>query len=514
LATSHPPGAVIGERFIALPDLRGRGARLAGALRARGIGQDGSVALLLRNDAPFLDAMLAAAQLGAYPVPMNWHFKAEELRYILEDSGARVLVAHADLLRQLQGMVPPGVCVIVVRTPEHIATAYNVTTEQGMPPHGAEEYEAVLAAAEPYTDFSLVGSRGSIVYTSGTTGRPKGVRRLALGADAAARFTKLSREWFGFRHGFRTVMAGPMYHSAPNTYTRASLTLDGLTVLMPKFDAEDLLRIIQDYRITHLHVVPTMMVRLLRLPAEARTRYDLSSLEFVIHGAAPCPPEVKRQMIEWWGPVIHEYYGATECGMVTRSSSAEWLARPGTVGRVWAGRRVKILRDDGLEAAPGEVGEIFLSLDLVPQFTYHNADQARRDIEREGLITNGDMGYLDADGFLFLVDRKKDMVISGGVNIYPAEIEGELSAHPAVGDCAVLGIPDEEFGERVIALVVKQVGADVSEGALQEYLRGRLAGFKVPRQVKFVDALPRDPSGKLMKRQLREPYWAARTTRI
>jgi long-chain acyl-CoA synthetase len=514
LATPHPPGAVIGDRFYALPDLRVRGARLAGALRARGVGQDGSVALLLRNDAPFLDAMLAAAQLGAYPVPMNWHFKAEELRYILEDSGARVLIAHADLLRQLHGMLPPGVQVIAVRTPEHIAAAYGVAAAHCIPPAGVDEYEAVVAGAEPYADRSLVGSRGSIVYTSGTTGRPKGVRRLPLDAEAAVRFTRLSQDWFGFRHGFRTVMAGPMYHSAPNTYTRASLSLDGLTVLMAKFDAEELLRIIQDYRITHIHLVPTMMVRLLRLPSDVRARYDLSSLEFVIHGAAPCPAEVKRQLIEWWGPVIHEYYAATECGMVTRSSSEEWLARPGTVGRVWSGRRVKILREDGRDAATGEVGEIYLSLDLVPQFTYHNADQARRDIEREGLITNGDMGYLDAAGYLFLVDRKKDMVISGGVNIYPAEIESELSMHPAVGDCAVLGIPDEEFGEKVIALVVKQAGAETNERALQDYLRGKLAGFKVPRQVKFVDALPRDPSGKLMKRQLREPYWAARTTRI
>ena len=325
----------------------------------------------------------------------------------------------------------------------------------------------------------------------------------------------LSQQWFDLRPGVRTVMAGPTYHSAPNTYTRSVLASGGSIALMPRFDAEELLALIERDRITHLHLVPTMFVRLLRLPAAVLQRYDHSSLEFVVHGAAPCSPEVKRAMIAWWGPVIHEYYGATETGMVSRSSTAEWLQRPGTLGRAWPGREIRVYADDGRRCAAGEVGEIYVGLQGVPEFTYQNAAHERVAIGRDGLVSNGDVGYLDADGYLFLVDRKKDVVISGGANIYPAEIECVLIDHAAVADCAVIGIPDEEFGERLLAFVQpREPAVPPTAGELTQFLRSRLAGLKVPREFRFVPALPRDDSGKLMKRKLRDPYWAGRSSKI
>jgi len=340
------------------------------------------------------------------------------------------------------------------------------------------------------------------------------VRRFPLDEQEARRFASLSQQWFDLRPGIRTVMAGPMYHSAPNTYTRSVLQSGGSIVLMPRFDAQELLALIERHRITHLHLVPTMFVRLLRLPEEVKARYDVSSLQFVVHGAAPCSHETKMAMIAWWGPILHEYYAATETGMVSRSSSQEWLARPGTLGKAWPGREIRVYGDDGMPLGAGQVGEVYVGLQGVPNFTYQNAAEQRSRIERDGLVTNGDVGYLDEDGYLFLVDRKKDMVISGGVNIYPAEIECALAEHPDVADVAVIGIPDEEYGEKVAAFVLASEGARPTEDALKAYLRQRLANFKVPRVFMFVDELPRDDSGKLMKRKLRDPYWAERATAI
>jgi len=506
--------AAVGDRRVSLALLRERGARLASALAAEGIGEDDSVALLMRNDLCLLETMIATAQLGAYLVPINWHQKGEEVRFILEDSGAKVLLAHADLLAAVPGAVPDGVRVFAAPTPPELARSYGVAAEQCAIAPGVAALDALIAAQAPMTDTTRVGSRGSIVYTSGTTGRPKGVRRFALEPAAARRFGELSEQWFALRPGIRTVMAGPMYHSAPSTYTRAVLRSGGSIVLMPRFDAEALLALIERERISHIHMVPTMFVRLLKLPEEVRRRYDTSSLEFVIHGAAPCSRELKHAMIEWWGPVIHEYYAATETGMVSRSSSAEWLARPGTVGKAWPGREIRIYADDGRLLGPGEPGEIYVSLAGVPNFTYQNADAQRREIDREGLVTNGDVGYLDEAGYLFLVDRKRDVVISGGVNIYPAEIEGALAAHPKVADSAVIGIPDEEYGEKLAAFVLLSAGETATGDELRLFLRERMSHYKVPRQFTFVQELPRDDSGKLMKRKLRDAYWQGREVKI
>ena len=506
--------AVFGERRVPLAALRERGARLATALVAAGIGEDDSVALLMRNDLCLLEAMIATAQLGAYLVPINWHQKGDEVHFILEDSGAKVLLTHADLLAGVSGALPSGLRVIVAPTPPELAIPYGVAAEQCQLPPDFTSLDEFIEGHAPMADTTRVGSRGSIVYTSGTTGRPKGVRRFALDPAAAKRFGELSGQWFDLRPGIRTAMAGPMYHSAPSTYTRAVLRSGGSIVLMPRFDAEELLALIERERISHIHMVPTMFVRMLRLPEEVRRRYDTSSLEFVIHGAAPCSREVKQTMIEWWGPVIHEYYAATETGMVSRSSSEEWLARPGTVGRAWSGREIRIYADDGRQLGPGEPGEIYVSLAGVPNFTYQNADAQRREIDRDGLVTNGDVGYFDDAGYLFLVDRKRDMVISGGVNIYPAEIEGALAAHPKVVDSAVIGIPDEEFGEKLAAFVMLCAGEQATEEELRGFLRDKISHYKVPRQFNFVTQLPRDDSGKLMKRKLRDTYWQGRTVKI
>ena len=321
-------------------------------------------------------------------------------------------------------------------------------------------------------------------------------------------------EGFGLRPGANVLMNGPMYHSAPAAYARTALYIECNIHLMPRFDAEELLRLIDRHGITHMHMVPTMFVRLLALPDGVKAKYDLSTLESVIHGAAPCPPEVKRKMIEWWGPVIKEYYGSTEAGLVTLASSEDWLARPGTVGRPAPETEVRIYDGESNLLPANTEGDIYMSIQNLTDFTYHKRDEDRAEIERDGFVTNGDVGYLDDEGYLFLCDRKRDMVISGGVNIYPAEIEAVLIDAPGVADCAVFGIPDDQFGEAVAAAVTLTPGSEPSEAEIQDHLRQHLAGYKLPRLIAFHDSLPREDSGKIFKRKLREPYWRDAGRRI
>jgi long-chain acyl-CoA synthetase len=311
-----------------------------------------------------------------------------------------------------------------------------------------------------------------------------------------------------------TVVTGPMYHSAPNAYGLFAARAGGTVILQPRFDPEELLQLIEAHRVTHLHMVPIMFHRLLKLPEEVKRKYDLSSLKFVVHAAAPCPPPTKREMIEWWGPVIEEYYGATEVGIVVSCNSQEWLAHPGTVGRPIPEADVRIIDKDGNDVPQGEVGEVVSRNRLINDFTYHGDDAKRRDTEKVGLIAPGDIGYFDKDGFLYLCDRAKDMIISGGVNIYPAEIEAELLKMPGVADCAVFGIPDEEYGEAICAVVQPGEGSGLDEAAVKAYLRERVAGYKVPKRVELAADLPREDSGKIFKRKLREPFWAGLERRI
>ncbi len=502
------PGVTAGDRFRSWADIQANAARAASGLAALGVGEDSSVALMLRNDFPTFEANMAASQLGAYPVPINWHYTPEEAGYILQDCGARVLVVHADLLAQIAPGVPASVKVLVVPTPPEIAAAYNVPAEKAKAPAGAELWQDFVAASPPRTDPPKL-ARGSMIYTSGTTGRPKGVRRRpstpeqqAAGAAEAATFWGLKPDPDAV-----ALMNGPMYHSAPAAYGMASARLGLHIVLQARFEAEDMLRLIDKHGVSHMHIVPTMFVRLLRLPQEVRQRYDVSSLRFITHGAAPCAPAVKRQMIEWWGPVINEYYGATETGVVVWHGSADALRKPGTVGRLVPGGTLRIVDEEGQDVKQGEVGEIYVRGPNLSEFTYNNDDAKRKEVGLGDLVTVGDVGYQDADGFLFLCDRKRDMIISGGVNIYPAEIEGALIQMPGVRDCAVFGIPDEEFGEQICAYVEPQPEAGLDASQVRAWLGEHLARYKVPKVVEFSAALPREDSGKIFKRKLRAPYW-------
>ncbi len=500
-------GALVsGARTVPTERLGERAARAARVLAGLGVGRGDSVAFCLRNDIPLFEGTYAAAMLGAYAVPMNWHFKAAEAAHVLRDSQAKVLVVHADMLPAIADSVPPYTTIIQVATPPEIGDAYGIAPAARDVPQAALDWRSALDAAAPR------GEPGcplpvSIIYTSGTTGVPKGVRRhpaTPAQLDAARRIFATT---YGFDGPVRAIATGPLYHSAPFSYAMRCIHFGGTLVLQPRFDAEELLRLVERHRITHFHIVPIMFARLLKLPEATRRRYDLSSLRFVLHGAAPCPVEVKRAMIDWWGPVIHEYYGSTETSLVTHCDSEEWLARPGTTGRPMDGVEVKILDGAGSEMPPGRSGDIYIRSARIPDFTYHNLDDVRRAIERDGFVTMGDIGYLDEDGYLFLNDRSRDMVISGGVNIYPAEIEAALHTMPGVQDCAVFGIPDDEYGERIAAVVEPRTGASLTADDVLAHLRPRLANYKLPSRIEFRSDLPREDSGKIFKRRLREPYW-------
>lgn len=499
---------VSGDRTLDAATFDERVARAASGFAALGLQPGDCAALLLRNDFAFMEASLAAVRLGAYAVPTNWHFKAEEVGYILTDCAAKVLVAHADLLADVAHAIPAGVQVIAVATPPEVGASYGIAPDRARPPAGALEWESWLAAQSIWQGPPLP-QPASMIYTSGTTGRPKGVRRKPLTPDLEARMADYRERVYGLKPGVRTMVPGPLYHSAPNAFALRAARVASLIALMPRFDPEAFLALVEKHRIEAMFMVPTMFVRLLKLPAEVRARYDISSLEFVMHAAAPCPPEVKRGMIDWLGPVVHEFYGSTESGAVTVVDSREWLERPGTVGQPVKGGAVRIFDDAGTRLEPGQVGEVYTRLEFLPEFTYHQLPEKRAEIDREGFITSGDVGYLDEAGYLFLRDRKRDMVISGGVNIYPAEIEAVLINCPGVKDCAVFGIPDGEFGEALLAVIEAQPDVPAPPVAeVRAYLVRHLAGYKVPKRIELRSDLPREDSGKIFKRRLRDPYWA------
>jgi long-chain acyl-CoA synthetase len=508
---------ISGERRLSSEALNERASRAASGLASLGVGKGDLIALYLRNDLPFFEATFAAGLLGAYPTPVNWHYAEAEARYLFENSGARAIIIHADLIEPIRAALPPGVPVLVVATPPEIAAAYGI--DAAPVPAGMTDWSTWLEGFGPY-EQPAAEAPGTVIYTSGTTGHPKGVRRKQPTAEEAAVSIRALSHAFGFADWLTrpdeivTVITGPMYHSAPNAYGSFSARLGAKVILEPRFDPEELLALIERYRVTHIHMVPIMFNRLLRLPDEVKSRYDLSSLRFVVHAAAPCPAPIKRAMIEWWGPVINEYYGSTETGAVVFCTSEEWLAHPGTVGRAMPGAEVKVIDEAGASLPAGGIGEVVARTLGLADFTYHGDDAKRAASEKVGLIAPGDIGYLDADGFLYLCDRAKDMIISGGANIYPAEIEAELHKMPGVADCGVFGIPDEEFGEAVCAVVQPMPGANLTEAEVKAYLRGLMAGYKVPKRVDFHAELPREDSGKIFKRKLREPFWEGLDRRI
>ena len=506
-------GIISGQRRRDHAEVADRAGRIAGGLQRLGVGQGDSVCILMRNDIAFIEAAYAAMQLGAYAVPVNWHFKPEEIHYILEDSGTRVLIGHADMLHQLRGTIPPGVTVLSAPTPPEILTNYRIDPDHLAAPDFAVDLESWLEAQQPY-DGEARPQPQNMIYTSGTTGHPKGVRRHAPTPEQSASAERMRAMIYGLKPGARALLPGPLYHSAPNSFGLRAGRLGGALVLMPRFEPEPFLALVEAERIDTVFMVPTMFIRLMKLPADVRRKYDISSLRHVIHAAAPCPADVKRAMIEWWGPVIHEFYGSTESGAVTFANSQDALNKPGTVGRIAPGAELRFIGEDGRLLPQGEIGEIYSRISGNPDFTYHNKPEKRAEIDREGFITSGDVGYIDQDGYVFICDRKRDMVISGGVNIYPAEIEAALHAVPGVHDCAVFGIPDEEFGEALMAVVEPQPGVTLDIAAIRAQLKAQLADYKVPKHVEILQNLPREDSGKIFKRRLRDPYWERAGRRI
>jgi long-chain acyl-CoA synthetase len=496
---------ISGDRSISYPDIMQRIAKAATGFKALGAGEAAPVAMMLRNDFALFETAFGAGAIGARIVPINWHLKGEEVGYILADSGAKLLVCHADLLPQIADGLPKDLSVLIVRTPPEIAAAYGVAEAATGVPAGATDFDLWREQQVPMDNPPKRAL--TMFYTSGTTGRPKGVKRGSMTPEQAAASERVGAIAYGLKPDNQIVlMNGPMYHSAPSSYGLMAFRHGSTIVLEPRFDPEDLLQLVEQHRVTNMHMVPTMFVRLLRLPDDAKSRYDLSSLRNVIHGAAPCPVHVKQAMIKWWGLVINEYLGSTETGVPIWHSSEEALKKPGTVGRTIEGGVVRIYRPDGTQCDVGEPGEIYMRQTSVPDFDYQGRPEARAEAGRDGLISVGDVGYLDEDGYLFMCDRKRDMVISGGVNIYPAEIESTLIGMDGIRDCAMFGVPDDEFGERLVGCVEIEDGLTISSADIQAYLKQRLANFKVPKEIHFLDALPRESTGKIFKRKLRDQY--------
>jgi long-chain acyl-CoA synthetase len=506
-------GIISGDRRRSHDEVAARAAKIAGGLEALGVKPGDCVCVLMRNDIAFIEAAYAVMTLGAYAVPINWHFKPEEVNYILTDTATQVLIGHEDLLAPLGSAVPAGVTVLSVPPPPEILSNYKIDPDTLGTPRGAQDLDAWLKE-QPAYDGPARPQPQNMIYTSGTTGHPKGVRRAAPTPDQVSFGETLRSMIYGLKPGARALLPGPLYHSAPNSFGLRSGKLGGALVLQPRFDPEQFLKIVQDEKIDTIFMVPTMFIRLLKLPEDVRKTYDVSSLRHIIHAAAPCPPDVKRAMIDWFGPVIYEFYGSTESSAVTFANSADALNKPGTVGKIAPGAELRFLGEDGKDVPKGGIGEIYSRIKGNPDFTYHNKPEKRAEIDREGFITSGDIGYIDEDGYVFICDRKRDMVISGGVNIYPAEIEAALHGLPGVHDCAVFGIPDAEFGEALMAVVEPQPGVSLDTEKLRRDLKTVLADYKVPKHIEIGRDLPREDSGKIFKRRLRDPYWEAAGRRI
>ncbi|PZG18218.1 AMP-binding protein [Nonomuraea aridisoli] len=487
-------------------ELNTRVDRLARALLEAGLGAGDTIAVHSANRREYFEVMAAASHIGLRYVLVNWHWTADELRYVLRDAGVRALFSDPAFAAQASLAV------------DGLDLPILISFGTGMP--GFTSYEQFLAAApdgEP--EEQVMG--GPMFYTSGTTGRPKGVSRKRPTTGTPVEALSLASGHFATTFSVpdeaRTLLAGPVYHSAQWMFSFLALLGGSSVVMRRSFDPAETLRLIDRHAITNVHLVPTQFVRLLRLDPAARRSFSGGSLVAVWHGAAPCSPEVKRQIIEWMGPIVNEYYGSTEAGVNTIIGSRQWLAKPGSVGRPQPATEIHILDSDGEPVKPGRQGQIWFRYTNGDDVEYWGDPDKTASIHRAGLFTTGDIGYFDEDGYLFLCDRTIDMIISGGVNIYPAEIENVLITHPAVRDVAVFGIPDDEFGEQVKAAVELTDGVQPTDdlpAELMTFCRDLLAGYKVPRSIDFLPELPRTPTGKLYKRLLREPYWQGVSRRI
>jgi long-chain acyl-CoA synthetase len=501
------PAVVMGGsgEVVTYRELDERSNRLARLMHAAGLRRGDHMAVFLENHPRYFEVVWAGYRSGLYVTTVNRYLTGEEAGYIVDNCEARVLVTSAALRE-------PAL--------ELVADTPNVEVRL-MLDGGAEGYESYEQAldrypAEPLSEQPL---GGSMLYSSGTTGRPKGITRPLpeVTVDQGDAVSGLLSRVFGFDADTTYLSPAPLYHSAPLGFTMGTQGLGGTVVVMEKFDPIEALSLIERHRVTHSQWVPTMFTRMLKRPTDEREQFDLSSHRVAIHAAAPCPVGVKRQMIEWWGPILHEYYGGTELNGLTYCNSEQWLAHPGTVGQAILGT-LHICGDDGEELQPGEPGLVYFELPAM-NFEYYKDDDKTRSAQHPthaNWSALGDVGYVDDDGFLHLTDRATFMIISGGVNIYPREIEDALIQHPEVLDVAVIGVPNEDMGEEVKAVVQPIDGADVGTlpASVLAYAREHLAGYKVPRSVDVVDELPRLPTGKLYKRLLRDRYWGRDGSRI
>jgi long-chain acyl-CoA synthetase len=486
-----------GER-VTFGELLARNNQVVHGLRALGLEVGDTIATVLPNGLPMIELYLACFDAGLYITPINHHLVGPEIAYIIDDCEAKAVIVHERFADE------------VLRAAEEISVPqsarFSVGEVAGFRPYSE------LTEGQPATQPEGRTAGAAMHYTSGTTGRPKGVKRPLNGLDpdiAGELFTGFP-QMFGITPGGDGVhiTGSPLYHTAVLHFTGNSLHMGHKVVLMDKWTPEGMLELIEREQVTHSHMVPTQFHRLLALPEEVRNRHDLSSLSNMVHAAAPCPVDTKRRMLDWWGPVIYEYYAATEGGGTTVTPE-QWLAKPGTVGTAWSSSTVAVFDEEGNELGPGEIGTVYMRMDG-QDFEYKDDPDKTEANRLKGFFTVGDIGELDEDGFLFLRDRKSDMIISGGVNIYPAEIEGALMQHPKVADAAVFGIPNEDWGEEIKAVVEPVAGVagdDDLADELLDHCADNLAKLKHPRSIDFIDEMPRDPNGKLYKRKLRDPYW-------
>ena len=509
-AASSPdkPALIMGRsgEIVSYGELEERSSRLAQLLWAAGLRPGDHLAIFMENHPRYPEVYWAAFRSGLYLTTVNRHLSAEEAAYIIDDSGAEALVTSRRLA-DVASLLPP-------LTPKCRLRLMVDGAAQGY-----ECYEDAIAS-HPARPLAVQPAGATMLYSSGTTGRPKGIKRALSGrsVEDGEPVTRFIASLFGFSQDTVYLSPAPIYHSAPLGFSMGLLAEGATVVMMEEFDPREALRCIETYRCNHSQWVPTMFTRMLKLPEEERARYDVSSLEGAIHAAAPCPVPVKEQMIEWWGPILTEYYGGTELNGLTFIDSPNWLEHRGSVGRSVIGS-IRICGEAGAEMPTGEAGIIYFERDAMP-FEYHNEPEKTRDAQHPqhpNWSTIGDMGYLDDEGFLYLTDRKAYMIISGGVNIYPAEIENVLTMHPKVLDVAVFGVPNEEYGEEVKAVVQPVDGVIGSPELAQElisFARERIAHYKCPRSVDFETQLPRLATGKLYKRLVRDRYWRGHDTRV
>jgi len=484
-----------------LDELSNQGAQL---FRALGLKAGDHIALLMENRLAFMEICWAAQRSGLYYTAISRYLTPEEIAYIVRDCGARVFITSPKCAGQLTGLIkgePGEPLFFMIDEPEPGFRSYD--------------REAI---AQPTTPIADEVAGYDMLYSSGTTGRPKGIKKQFEGnpIDLPNPFLKLlCANMCGMSSDTVYLSPAPLYHAAPLRFNMMVATLGGTSIIMESFDAEQFLKLVETHKVTQSQLVPTMFVRMLKLPDEVRRRYDVSSLNGAIHAAAPCPVDVKARMIEWWGPILIEYYAGSEGNGVTVSTSQDWLTHRGTVGRAVVGK-VRILDENDREVPTGEIGTVYFA--DAPAFSYHNdPEKTKRAHNARGWSTLGDVGYLDGEGFLYLTDRKSYMIISGGVNVYPQETEDVLITHPEVADVAVFGVPNEEMGEEVKAVVqphdMTKAGKALEE-QLMLFCRNHLSPIKCPRSIDFEAELPRTPTGKLVKRHLRNRYWPKTAARI